>query len=197
MLRFNRLAIGVFIFLCFGRLAIAEPTRSVSTTALWATRTWYVHPTDFCRYGDSNICAIPLADDKSEPTVRATFEPVRIDPKPKSTPPYAGHYPNKTIFMAMAASVYVAAWIDMRGTYPRSKQKGFQEVDPLARPFLKLPAPAYYATGFALATGINYLGWRMSRSRKFRRIWFIPQALTIAGNVYGRASSSDVGTVRP
>jgi hypothetical protein len=27
--------------------------------------------------------------------------------------------------------------------------------DPLARPLVKLPTPAYYASGFALATGLN------------------------------------------
>jgi hypothetical protein len=34
------------------------------------------------------------------------------------------------------------------------------ETDPFARPFAKLPAPAYYATGLAMATGLNWLSWK-------------------------------------
>jgi hypothetical protein len=65
------------------------------------------------------------------------------------------------------------------------------ETDPLARPFVHLPAPAYYATGLALATGINWLSWRMAHSRRWYKLAPIPQLLTIGGNLYGYHSNRD------
>jgi len=195
MARYSTLAAGVLIWFCCGQSALAEPSRSTLEPP-WSTRTWYTHPTDFCRFGNNDICALPSGDKGSEPAIHSTSEPIRVGPKPKSTPPLSGRYPSKTAFLTLSAAVYAAAWIDMHRTYTLSKLPGsFKEADPFVRPLLKLPEPAYYATGFALATGVNYLGWRMSRSRRFHRIWFIPQALTLAGNIYGRASTVQV--IRP
>jgi hypothetical protein len=59
------------------------------------------------------------------------------------------------------------------------------ESNPLARPFLKLPAPAYYACGAAFTTGLNWLGYRMARSKQFHKVWWLPQALSVAGNAHG------------
>ena len=87
----------------------------------------------------------------------------------------------------------LAAW-DRHGTeyaaglnrkYPGNFPGGNFEQDPLARPFTRLPAPAYYASGFAMATGMNWMSLRMSRSPRLRRIWWLLQALTIIGNAQG------------
>ena len=61
----------------------------------------------------------------------------------------------------------------------------WHETDPLARPFVHLPTPAYYATGLALATGVNWLSWKMAHSRRFHRLAPLPQLAAIAGNLYG------------
>jgi hypothetical protein len=46
---------------------------------------------------------------------------------------------------------------DMHQALEVQNNSWWSESDPLARPFARLPAPAYYATGLALATGVNWL----------------------------------------
>ena len=100
----------------------------------------------------------------------------------------------KKPWIVLSLAVYAAAAWDMHGTEyvaglyrknPQSFVGGYFEGDPLARPFTRLPAPAYYASGFALATGVNWLSWRMGRSPRLHRIWWLPQTLSIGGNSYG------------
>ena len=85
---------------------------------------------------------------------------------------------------------YTAAMMDMRLTMHEKQVGGanFVEYNPIAKPFVSLPKPAYYATGFAAITGINYLSLRMKNSpRWYRHIWWVPQAAAIAANTYGYA----------
>jgi hypothetical protein len=73
----------------------------------------------------------------------------------------------KTLWLSLSAATYTAAALDMHATADAVERKrkyplaylGFPESDPIAKPFVKLPRPAYYACGFALATGINWLGY--------------------------------------
>lgn len=105
------------------------------------------------------------------------------------------------LWVASSLAVYTAAALDMHATEETAQlAKAFHrrypwwpadysfEANPLARPLLKLPAPAYYACGVVLATGVNYVGLRMSRSRRFRRVWWLPQALSATGNTRGYLS---------
>ncbi|HUL35414.1 MAG TPA: hypothetical protein VL128_16125 [Candidatus Eisenbacteria bacterium] len=105
------------------------------------------------------------------------------------------------LWIASSLAVYTAAALDMNATeetvrrvnalhkrVPWFPENYSFESNPLARPLLKLPAPAYYACGIALATGINYVGLRMSHSKRFRRVWWLPQALSVAGNTHGYLS---------
>jgi hypothetical protein len=96
-------------------------------------------------------------------------------------------------WLSMSAATYAAAALDMHATadaeerfrkYPNVNW-GTTETDPLARPFVRLPHPAYYACGFALATGVNWLGYRMSHSRKWRKLWWLPQSISISANGWG------------
>ena len=112
-------------------------------------------------------------------------------------------------FLLLGALVYAAAVYDMRETElgkrrwnrsvsialqtcPRCISNGelvwFSDNDPLARPIVNLPTPAYFATGIAIATGVNFLGWKMARSQRFHKIWFVPQSISIAGNSWGGSS---------
>jgi hypothetical protein len=92
---------------------------------------------------------------------------------------------NRRPFLMLSAGVYGLALLDMRETV----SVGGYEHDPLTRPFMKLPAPAYYAGGIALATGVNWMASKMEHSRRWRRIWWLPQACSIAGNLWGYATT--------
>jgi hypothetical protein len=102
------------------------------------------------------------------------------------------------LWIVSSLAAYTAAALDMHATeevvqrvqrihkmYPGFLLDYSFESDPLARPLLHLPAPAYYACGAALATGVNWAALRMSRSKRFRRVWWIPQAVSVAGNMHG------------
>jgi hypothetical protein len=88
-------------------------------------------------------------------------------------------------FLLLSTGVYAAATMDMQES--ASLRPRFHEDDPLAKPFAKLPLPAYYATGLAFATGLNWLGWRMAHSERWHSVWWLPQVCSIAGNLMGYA----------
>ena len=128
-----------------------------------------------------------------EPPSVSPVSPVRLNsPSPKLT----GKRPLPKAFLLTSAGVYSAALLDMHNTlsdmnYGKSHPGiGCHEVDPFARPFVSLPAPAYYATGLALATGVNWISWKMARSEKFRHVWFLPQLAAMAANGGGYAASA-------
>jgi hypothetical protein len=110
--------------------------------------------------------------------------------RPVSKPPIK---PSRTLlshlyekkFILLSAGVYTAAILDMHQTLAVRSSPWWYETDPLAKPFVRLPAPAYYATGLALATGVNWLSWKMARSHRWRKLAPIPQVLSIGGNLYG------------
>jgi hypothetical protein len=99
----------------------------------------------------------------------------------------------KGMWLSLSAATYTAAAFDMHATADAEEwfkkhpnyYRGPTETDPLARPFVRLPQPAYYACGFALATGVNWLGYRMSRSRRWRKVWWLPQSISIGANGWG------------
>lgn len=67
------------------------------------------------------------------------------------------------------------------------------EEDPLARPIVKLPTPAYFAVGYTEAAAVDWLGLRMYRSRRWHRFWWVPQALQIGGNLFGASNTMSKG----
>lgn len=68
---------------------------------------------------------------------------------------------------------------------------GFREDDPLARPLVELPNPAYAATNVAIVSGLDLLGLRMRRSPRWHKIWWVPQVAQIAVNFSGYGYSRD------
>ena len=104
-------------------------------------------------------------------------------PLPRFEPRKPVRDEHKRLFWMMTAGVYTAAAFDMQKT--ESLRPHFREYDPLAKPIVGLPAPAYYAAGALLATGVNWLGWKMARSPRWHKIWWVPQATSIAGNLAG------------
>lgn len=102
---------------------------------------------------------------------------------PRKEPRRAVKDAHVRLFTVMSAGVYSAAGLDMELT--EALHKHIDERDPLARPLLLLPAPAYYISGALLATGLNWLGWKMERSSRWHKIWWVPQAASMAGNLAG------------
>ncbi len=97
-------------------------------------------------------------------------------------------------FLALSAGVYAGVAFDMHSTVnlkrwysvndpPFTIAMPFSDNDPLARPFVNLPTPAYYASGLVFATGVNWLAWKMKHSSRFRKVWWMPQLMPV-GNVY-------------
>ncbi len=86
-------------------------------------------------------------------------------------------------FFLLTAGVYTAAGLDMQRS--ESMLPNFDERDPFVRPFLRRPAPAYYTSASLFATGINFLGWKMARSERWHKIWWVPQVCSMAGNLAG------------
>lgn len=70
--------------------------------------------------------------------------------------------------------------LDLKHSYPLA----FHEADPLARPFVNLPQPAYFATVVGLTAGVSAISWKLHGSEKpwLRRFWWVPQAAQIALN---------------
>jgi hypothetical protein len=124
------------------------------------------------------------------------LEPIPADsastspaPPAKPTPIRAGHksvsFLHEKKFLLLSAAVYGSALADMHQTLDVRENYWWHETDPLAKPLVRLPAPAYYATGLAMATGVNWLSWKMARSHRWRKLAPIPQILSITGNLYG------------
>ena len=115
----------------------------------------------------------------------STVQPVNLQ-KPR-----APQKAPKVTFFLLSGLTYAAAGMDMHDTTDsinrcrRYHCVGDAEGDPLARPFTHMPAPAYYASGYALATGVNWLAWKMGKSQRWQKVWWLPQGLSISLNTRG------------
>jgi len=104
--------------------------------------------------------------------------------EPRSNP--RGISPRNNFFV-LSAAIYGASLADMHQTLAFRNDSWWYETDPLAKPLVRLPAPAYYATGLAMATGLNWISWRMGHSRRFRNwrqfhnCWQLPETCTGSG----------------
>jgi hypothetical protein len=133
------------------------------------------------------ISQLPLPTNRLDSTpVSMSSSPIANPLRPAPKPP--PHF-SRTRFALLSASVYVAAFADMHQTLQERKCSCWREADPLARPFIQLPAPAYYATGLVMATGLNWLGWKMAHSRRWHKPAPIPQLLAVGGNLNGFRSN--------
>lgn len=76
-------------------------------------------------------------------------------------------------------------------------QNGARELDPLARPFVKLPSPVYLSFAAAASAATSYSGLKMrnSRHRLIRDTWWLPQAAQIAANSWGISTWVRMGKI--
>jgi len=114
--------------------------------------------------------------------------PPRIRERYDAKPVRVGRFSKKR-FLILSAAVYGASFADMHQTLKERKYDWWYESDPFAKPFVRLPAPAYYAAGLAMATGVNWISWKMGHSRKWHKLAAIPQLLAIGGNTCGFKSN--------
>jgi hypothetical protein len=130
-----------------------------------------------------------FATEVKKPDLRAELAAsLRIREK-NNTKPLSPVRFHKKQFLILSAAVYGAGLADMHQTLKERKYDWWYESDPLAKPFVRLPAPAYYATGLAMATGLNWVSWKMGHSRRWHKLAAIPQLLAIGGNTYGYKSN--------
>lgn len=123
-----------------------------------------------------SITSVNLVPTNSLPSTDASTTHFKETERPKQQM-------NRKAFVAMSAAVYGFAFLDMHET--KSFGLSLIEHDPLARPFTRLPTPAYYVTGAAMTTGVNFVAWRLGHSRRWHKLWWIPQAACAYGNIYG------------
>jgi hypothetical protein len=91
---------------------------------------------------------------------------------------------NLRAFVPLSAAVYAMGLMDQTATVGNYDWRN-NERDPLVKPFTHLPTPLFVATGVAFESGVNWLAWKMSRSRSWHKIWWLPQLCAIGGNAYG------------
>ena len=84
------------------------------------------------------------------------------------------------LVLALGLAGLTAALLDMLST-AYILDRGGRELNPLARPFTRLPRWAYYATGILGVMLLALIGWCL------RTHWYgsIPQVAQIAGNSWG------------
>jgi hypothetical protein len=131
----------------------------------------------------SDACAVSFEANENKAGI-GSISPVPLLKKSRlygnDVPPVRFHGKQ---FLALSASVYAAGLADMHQTLFVRRYSWWYEKDPLARPMVRLPAPAYYATG------LNWLSWKMGHSRTWHNLAPIPQLLAIVGNTYGFKSN--------
>jgi hypothetical protein len=101
----------------------------------------------------------------------------------KPEPIFQKHRP--VDWLTLTAIGQAAALADATNTLRlRHADPGWVENDPLARPFVRLPAPAYltFAVAFTSMISIASLKMHNSSNRWERRFWWVPEAIQIGLN---------------
>jgi hypothetical protein len=137
----------------------------------------------------ANVPAGPRISVPMPPTTRldspSASAPSTLEANPlqsRTNPP--PHF-SKARFLILGTAVYGAAFADMHQTLAVRHYSWWHENDPLAKPLIGLPTPAYYVTGLAMATGVNWLGWKMAHPRRWHKLAPVPQILAASGNLDG------------
>lgn len=156
-------ALLLFYFLCGFGSALAQESASLDVGAV------------------PEVPSSPLLDPIQPANPLVLLPPIR----PRK-PAMIRQRENLKLFFALGVGTYAAAGLDMHETMVVKRTlSNFHENDPLARPLTRLPPPAYYAVGAVLVTGVNWMSLRMARSSRWHRVWWLPQALAIGGNIFG------------
>jgi hypothetical protein len=145
-----------------------------------------------CWAQDAEGSQAPVPPTETFPTPH-DFRATPVSAKESVSPQKQKNSPKdpKLEFLLLSGLAYAAAGMDMHDTVDsinRCKHYhcvGDAEGDPVARPFTHLPTPAYYVSGYALVTGVNWLGWKLGKSARGRKVWWLPQTIAISLNTQG------------
>lgn len=114
----------------------------------------------------------------------AAAAPIHVTPH--DSPPESVVRRSSRAWFALSLAGQAAALADATATLDlkRAHPITFYENDPLARPFVNLPPPAYVASVVGLTAGLSAISWNLRRSEHplLRRFWWAPQAAQIALN---------------
>jgi len=90
---------------------------------------------------------------------------------------------------ALAALSLASATTDIAVTAHQKAEWGGYETDPLARPMVDLPNPAFVTLGVALTGAFDLACLKVSTSRHawLRHVWWMPLAAQIEENARGAA----------
>jgi hypothetical protein len=91
---------------------------------------------------------------------------------------------NWRAFIPLSAAVYTMGLLDQTATIGHRNWR-INEQDSLVKPFTQVPAPVFVVGGVTFETGVNWLAWQVSRSRRWHRIWWLTQVVAVGANAYG------------
>lgn len=114
----------------------------------------------------------------------ATTTPIHV--APHDSAPEGAVRQRSRAWLALTLAGQAAALADAKTTLDlkRAHPLTFYENDPLARPFVNLPPPAYVASVVGLTASVSAISWKLRRSEHplLRHFWWAPQAAQIALN---------------
>jgi hypothetical protein len=122
--------------------------------------------------------------------VQAAHGGIRESAQPRVAVLRGRSWRRDSAFVGLSTAAYLVALMDIIHTERLGKPGiDYRERDPLSRPFVG-NAPLHVATGMAAVTAANWLSWKMRGSRRWRRVWWLPQAAAMGLNAWGYAVSS-------
>lgn len=171
------LMLVLFLMLC-PRL----PAQDISSLPLFPT-----HPSDsdadaaapkgIVRADTAELPSKPIPM-PAEATNSAATPPIHVTPHADSPVKGVIRRPFRA-WLALSLVGQAAVLADVKTTLNlrSSNPLTFHESDPLARPFVRLPVPAYVASSAGFTAGLSFVAWRLSRSENswFRYHWWLPQ----------------------
>lgn len=88
-------------------------------------------------------------------------------------------------FAALSSASFAMAAADASRTqWVRTHGDVFHENNPVMRPFTR-NAAANYAASLGGATFNCWLSWRLKQSKRWHKVWWLPQAVIIGANTWG------------
>jgi hypothetical protein len=115
-------------------------------------------------------------------------------PEPIKSVSAHSNFEHKKAWETLTAASFGVGMFDV-GQTAYYMDHGDLEANPIARPIVNLPHPAYVAVSIAGVASVSYVSYRMLHSRRKleRSLWWLPLGLEIAGNTWGVVSTRTNG----
>lgn len=169
------LTLVLFLILC-PRLA-AQDVRSLPLfprgIATYPPELSPIVPATGDKEGSARQVPLPAAE-----TDESVSSAIHVSSRGGESTPYVIRRPFRAwLALSLASQAAVLAdaktTLDLRHSHPLT----FREDDPLARPFVNLPVPAYVASSVGLSAGLSLLAWKLNHSENgwLRHHWWLPE----------------------